>query len=452
MQINHNFAVKITSLSSLAFVVACVMLVGCVPSDGGSNGAQQRNLGGSNTSTNAQTTGTETEQGSNEFINNLGSSDSTNTNTPSVYRSPFDARAVIEREVSFGDALIIEEFQVPSLEIQYDKADFVQVMRCAASYKMQSLTGEDIRHLAGRPGQQSALEWAWAQAFNDNRQCKMVGVRIIAEEFQDLTAPKGEYYYVTNPCVLAENSVLKKDGCSYNLMLTYPVTITDSFSDDLREKNEELAIAESSLNANLVNAKNLAKKIEIHLRACENKVANDIALLDFKKGLVQFGFLAVGAAIGSFAGPNGAVMLGQMAGTLGAQYFNTSVLRLPNGISNECIDSSVVATTEEQRKEASEVDDRFNPFRSIFGPQVGAANDASVQGKYEEEFQVQALTKRFQDLLAYPDGPIARDTERVSQILNELYILDTRVVQINAESAAASLGFDINDPSTYPTQ
>ena len=418
-------------LNSLTLCVISVWLGACDPQSSNNSSTQQRN---------SQNTGTGSDLGAGkqEAQSTDPATEASAAGTSAkIYLSPFEAKAVVERDVSLGNAEIIENFKVPRLNITFDKADFVQVLRCAASYKIPTSTGEDLRHLAGRPGQQSAMEWAWAYALEDRRQCKVVGLNIVSADFPDLTAPKGEYYYVVNPCVLSEHSVLKKEGCSYNLTLTYPVTVPDSFREEVRQKNIELSQAESSLNANLANAKHLAKKIEIHLTACENMVAKDKSLLDFKKGLVQLGFLTVGAAIGgAIGGPNGAVMLGQMAGTIGAQLFYTKVLDLPLDIVNECIDPSVVATTEAQRKEAAKHD---------------KSNIAVNQGKYEEEYQVQALTRQLQQMLG-PEGPIARDTNRVQEILKELYVLDTRIVTLDkAYAEAANLGIDVNDVSTFPT-
>ncbi|NRA46004.1 MAG: hypothetical protein HRU09_13715 [Oligoflexales bacterium] len=422
---------------TICFLTACFMSFSCNTQSGNSSNSSQQRSSGDTSKGNGLSTG-DGEEGSGTDEASSGSDANTK-----IYLSPFEAKALVERDVSLGEAEIIEDFKVPRLKITFDKADFVKVLRCAASYKMQTSTGEDIRHLAGRPGQQSAMEWAWAFALEDRRKCKVVGLKIVSNDFADLTAPKGEYYYVVNPCVLSEHSVLNEEGCSYNLTLTYPVMVSDSFREEVRQKNIELSQAESSLNANLANAKQLAKKIEIQLTACENMVAKDQALLNFKKGIVQLGFLAVGAAIGGvIAGPNGAVMAGQMAGTIGAQYFFTKALNQPayivdpqNGFAQECIDPSVVATTEEQRKEATKHD---------------PTNNASHRGKYEEEYQVQALTKKLQNMLG-PEGPIARDTARVQDILKELYALETRVVTLDkAYAEAANLGIDVNDASTFP--
>lgn len=358
-----------------------------------------------------------------------------------IYLSPFEAKATIDRELSLGDSRIVEGYQAPRLSINFNKSDFVQVLRCAASYRMQTLLGEDVRNVKGRPGERSALEWAWTMALADSRICKLVGTKVSTNEFVDLTSPKGTFYYIINPCILAENSVLKREECSYDLTLTYPITVTDSLSDETRTVTKELADAEAILNASLVAAKHLAKKINIHLTACENRIAHDKSLLDFKKGLIQLIFLAGGATIGGrflpemFRGPNGAVMLGQMAGTIGAAMFYTKVLKFPADIANECIDSSVVATTEAQRKEAAQYD---------------KTNVASIKGKYEEEYQVQALMQNLQKLIG-PQGQILKNVLRVREKLEDLYILESRVISINqAISQAANYGIDLNDISTFP--
>ncbi|MFK7822853.1 MAG: hypothetical protein AB8G05_01750 [Oligoflexales bacterium] len=445
---NHKFAIIVThkpKVFRVLFILISTLILSCNPQSSSSN--QQRDV--------RNTTGF----GSDSDENTAATDDNENSGTSSaggtrIYLSPFEARVAVAKEVTLGESFVVEDFKVPRLRFTYDKADFVQVLRCVASRKMETLTGEDVRHLAGRPGQQSALQWAWTTAVEDRRRCKFVGEKIVSPDFADLAAPKGEYYYVINPCVLSENSVLKKEACSFNLVLTYPVTVTNTFNDEVKTKNFELSKAEGSLNARLVAAQHLAKKIEIHLTACENMVAKDKALNDFKKGITQLGFMVVGAVIGGallgpLSGPNGAVMLGQMFGTLGANYFYTSVLGLPSDVFNECIDPTVVETTEEQRKEAAEIDKRFNPNPAKTG-EVAQANDRGQRGKYEEEYQVQALTKQLRDMLA-EDGPIAKDTAWVQEVLDDLKLLDVQVINLDYKQVQATTGIDINDISTYPS-
>ena len=445
MRIKFILAGEKLIFSGIALILASLLMPSCNPSSSSNN--QQRNLGETQTVIEQEKDDTD-DTGEGNSSTSTGSATGTK-----IYLSPFEARVAVERDIVLEESKIIEDYKVPSIKITFDKSDFVQILRCAASYKMTTLTGEDIRHLAGRPGQREALEWAWAKAVEDRYKCKFVGKQIVSKDFRDLAAPKGEYYYVINPCVLSENSVLKKEGCSYKLALTYPVKVTASFKQEILAKTQEVSEAEAAVNASILEAQHLAKKIQIHLEACENMVAKDNALNSFKQGLVQLGTLVVTTAIGgAFGGPNGAVLMGTLVGTYAGTYLYSSVLGLPEQIANECVDPTVVATTEEQRKEASKLDGRYNPGK-IFTGEAAQANSQGQVGKYEEEYQVQALTRQLQKMLDPETGAVALATNRLHELLKEMLTYDLKILSIDSAFAeAANQGIDFEDTTTFPQE
>lgn len=364
------------------------------------------------------------------------------------------ASASIDKTVNIETTELIEGHEVPVLNITFDKSDFVQVLRCAASYRLKTLTGEDLRTLVGRPVLRSEMEWAWAQAIEDKRICKVVGTNVTLEKFQDFSAPTGSYYYVINPCINKEHSINRAPGCSFRLKISRVFDYTNSFKDEIREKTAELSQAEGALNAEIQNAISLARKIEIHLRACENMLAHDKQMVNFKKGMIQLAALLIGGTIGNIlGGPNMAVMIGQLVMGFGSQII-FSKLGLPNGLEgdqfNECINPEAVATTEKQRKEAAEAE-KNDPKKQGLGGLMGASNMAQYEGKYEEEFQVQTLSKRLMKALS-PDGPIAKESNRVKALMKELAEMDINILTLDqATTKAGKLGqtLDVNDESSY---
>lgn len=359
-------------------------------------------------------------------------------NSDGFYLAPSQARATLEQTVTLSQTPLFPTLKAPKLEFTFQKSDFVQVLRCAASYRLQTLAGEDLRQVLGRGNANSEFEWAWAQAIEDERKCKVVGNHISSPAFWDYTAPKGEYYYVINPCVSQEHVAVGEQACSYALTLSYPVTVTDAFRQEVQDKTIALAQAENSLTANMENAVQLARKISIHLRACEDMVAQDQQVMDFQKGLIQIGMLGVGGALGYVLGgfnPNMAVMGGTMVMMMGSQLLYSKALKWPAVIANECIDPTVVATSAAQRQKAAKND---------------PSHMAKYQGKYEAEFQVQTLIKRLASLLDPEKGPIALDTAKVQKLLEELYTYDIAMVTLDATYAkAATLGVDMSDPKTF---
>lgn len=446
-----NITMKYGHLQRSLFISAIsaplFLLSGCSENKGSGGAQRQRTQTSSEV---AQGKGDQKDQTANPFAQGTtgGTSDGTLEATGTdqeaqfenrpVYLAIEDADATVKKTVEMGPSGVIEGMNVPQITITRTNADHVQMVRCAASYqdKMVTLSGEDIRHVIGRPNESSELEWVWAQAKEDRHYCKIVGTNIAMDIYSDLTAPKGEFFYIINPCVGKEHSLSRKEGCSNKISLTQTIKVVNSLSKEIQAKSIELAAAESSLNAHMQNAISLARKIEIHLRACEDQIAHDQQMLDFKKGLVQLGMLTVGAAIGySIGGPNGAVMVGQLSMMLGSQLLFMKALKWPPYIANECIDSNVVATTAEQRKKAAKND---------------ATNTAQNAGKYEEEFQVQALTAQLQTMLDPEKGPIALETQRVQKILEEMKELDIKVLTVDqAKAKASNQGIDITKPETF---
>ncbi|MCB9228466.1 MAG: hypothetical protein H6618_02555 [Deltaproteobacteria bacterium] len=366
--------------------------------------------------------------------NDSGSSEETSYKAVDEQAIYFDinrATAVIDPAVSLGTSGIIDGMNVPRISIKLGTADHVQMLRCAASYrdKMITNTGESIQDLSDDPYNRKKLEWVWAQAKEDRNHCKIVGTNIVMELYPDLTAAKGEYFYIINPCISKERSLTQKEGCSNQLSMTDTIKVNNSLTQALQEKAAELAIAESSLTATFQNTIFLARKIEIHLRACENKVANDRQILGFKQGLVQLGFLTVGGALGSFFGPSMAVMGATLASQMGSQLLFAYVLNWPPYLANECIDPNVVAAAEAQSTEA------------------GATEYVS---KYESEFQVQTMTRKLQAILDPENGALALASQRVTKLLEEMQKLDINVLTVDqAKARASSQGIDIYDPATF---
>ena len=351
-------------------------------------------------------------------------SDRNKVQNQKIYLDIADAQAVVDKSVRLGPSGVIEGIDSPQIGVKKQGADHVRIIRCAASYRdrMVNLSGEDIRHLAGKSDESTELEWIWVQAREDRNYCKIVGTNIVMDLYSDLTAPKGEFFYIVNPCISKENSLTRREGCSNRISLTNTVRVANSLTKDLQTKATDLAVAESALNAEMINALSLAKKIEVHLRACEDKVAQDQQMLNFKKGLVQLGAMAIGAAIGGgIGGANLAVMGGQMASMVGGVLFYSHVLKWPPVINNECIDPNVISAT---------------------GDQSG--------GKYEGEFQVQTMLKKLAGMMEPESGSIAIATRRVERMLQQMHEIDIKVLTVDqAKVRASRLGIDISNPETF---
>jgi|AACY02.8.fsa_nt_gi hypothetical protein len=68
---------------------------------------------------------------------------------------------------------VSDVYSVPVIEVNSEKADFVKILRCGASYQFKTQSGRDIRNLRMSPAVMGQLEWAWTKALNDRESCTL---------------------------------------------------------------------------------------------------------------------------------------------------------------------------------------------------------------------------------------------------------------------------------------
>jgi hypothetical protein len=340
------------------------------------------------------------------------------------------AKVQITTEPQLVESALIKGMQVPSMAIDLQKADFAQVLRCGKSYVVKSLSGE-LLFDKNKPSSSDDLQWAWRQAVNHRNSCQMVGSYIVTKQFEDIAAAKGEYYYLLNPCVAAEHSATGKDTCSFNVVKSQTVLMGAGFSAALQEKAQALSQAEAELSAASEQAMLVAKKLEMHLRACEELVAHDTNMLNMRNGLITASSMTVGGIFGSMfimgGGPNGAIMGAQMIGNMIAPRIAERVFNLPPYILNQCVDPKALLSEKEKTQ------------------------TAAVKNKnYEQEFGVQALAKTLQNLVS-ENGEIAKKQANVEKLLLEMHEENQNVVTYDmALKKATKMGIDLADPATLP--
>lgn len=331
----------------------------------------------------------------------------------------------IQKKVPLADSGVLEGIKVPVFSFDKKESDFFKVLRCNASYKFVTLTGEDINNPTITLKDK---EWAWSQAINDSFSCNIVGTHISATKFPDLASPGGSYYYVANPCFGKEKALSTKERCSYNLSRSDVYTFKDTLRKEIRDKSRELADAEGALNSKLEKAIFYANVLEIRLRACENMVAFDSALNQFKGGLVMMGLLVVGGSLG-FAlggGPNLAVMIGQMSMMIGGMLVNMKLGLLP--VQNSCLQG-------------------VPPISHFKGQEKFHAFAKKYALKFEELFSVQKTLEGLQKTLSV-DIPQAK--ARVEKVMQQMAALDNRTVTVDEAIVKANkMGFDPFNPNTY---
>ena len=80
----------------------------------------------------------------------------------------------LEKKVSFMEAKLIKNAKIPQLSFKIEKtADYVEILRCAASYRSQlrSSLGAPIETIRGTFGERREMEYIWAKAKNRKSHC-----------------------------------------------------------------------------------------------------------------------------------------------------------------------------------------------------------------------------------------------------------------------------------------
>ena len=134
---------------------------------------------------------------------------------------------------TFGNA-----FQFPHIEnIEMGNSDFLQILRCNAGYEMKTLQGQKVSELDMKaPNVLVDIEWAWALALGDNRNCKLASTYANGNSFADYTAESGKYYYILNPCVSSKRSLSRREECSFQIQTTNKFSYTAELRNEILEK------------------------------------------------------------------------------------------------------------------------------------------------------------------------------------------------------------------------
>lgn len=338
--------------------------------------------------------------------------------------------------INLQQSVVITNSKLPTIELELEDADYVKVLRCAASYKMTTVTGaliENITYKSSNLPNRLRNQWAWDSAIRDNRFCTIVGNKIAMHRFEDLAAAKGHWYYILNPCTYNTNELIYSDTCSYNLVKSQVFENPNaSYTEQFRALSLELNEAEGRLWAAINKVKFLARKYLLNLEACENMVAWDKEKLKFKSSIIKLAFFVTAAFIASPMGPNMAIMAGQLSSEIAGPLFTSEVLKLPPDIQNECIDPEAKAVSKEDR-------DKAGTNRYV--------------GKYEDLYGLAQIGKELDTLLrGSEDEPSTIDlhSEEVGALLSKMNEFGLNVIKMNDTlKLMANQGVSIDSLQTY---
>jgi hypothetical protein len=204
----------------------------------------------------------------------------------------------------------MSELGVPGFSFEYLESDMVRILRCNKSYDLRHpTTAESIKEMRSNQSYlgPDILKWSWQEALQ-SKECRLLGAKITRQEFRDLSAKSGQYYYVINPCVSQPLSLTNLEDCSYDLAFTDSVDYRNELEPVFIARAQQLADLEGKLSAHVVKILATSRHIRNKTIECEDLWAHRQAMKAFKNGIVSLGAMAVGAVVGGIvAGPAGAM-------------------------------------------------------------------------------------------------------------------------------------------------
>ncbi|MEN9528718.1 MAG: hypothetical protein RI932_591 [Pseudomonadota bacterium] len=136
------------------------------------------------------------------------------------------ATAAVETREQSG----IAKGAYPSLTMTLNGADYAEVWRCAASFKLVYGNGlQELSKLSKTDPEYSRIaKESFERMRTEGSSCEAIATNASTPQVNDYGARSGKFYYIINPCVSASNSSTGNGGCSYSLQVTSPLEYTNT--------------------------------------------------------------------------------------------------------------------------------------------------------------------------------------------------------------------------------
>lgn len=238
------------------------------------------------------------------------------TVTVSPHSSGIGSENPAKVEGAPAESPVVRAVEFPYLEVIFDGANFVKVMRCPLDYRQ---TFEEFKRNHSYDDVFATVKYEafWTQsAHNDRTGCVYMGTHVVREQIFDVAAPTGHWFYLLNPCVSKEFSLSQKEGCSHRLVasegLDYVSTAHQNAIEDA-QKLDDVELQALGLRDTLLV---LSHKISAEMEYCERVAAIDA----HNEAVDQAWGNVLGAVIGAVVGVVLAPFLGPEAIRLGIHY------------------------------------------------------------------------------------------------------------------------------------
>ena len=413
-------------MKSILLFNVVFLLIACTQTKTGSRSGPSSHVSNNLSNLSSSTT----ESSIQKQLTNASSID-TGTSTSTVTGvAPSSATASINTTVNLAPSDIVSDptnsILFPQIQWTKTNADYIKLLRCAASYNMTTLQGDHVQK-PSRTLSNDDLKWAWSQAINDNHNCKIVSEYLTVTTYIDMPAPTGSFYYIANPCINSARSTTGQEGCSNALTFTKPLLdYANTFIDQMRQQAIAYASAQDQLYSDLDDVRTTAIKLKIRLNLCDQYYAFTETEHALQRGLVMLGLTLAGGAVGYQAGKaikmigpaGGAMQLGLMSQMMGGEILN-KILGISPQV-NSCIYGSD-SLSQQGLKEQAAIQE--------------ALNSANM---YEGMFHVKETLDHFSSLIQAVDkthpagGVIAQDMTRLQTVMAQMNAINQKIISVDS--------------------
>ena len=209
-----------------------------------------------------------------------------------------------------------EILKFPFIKVEFDKANFVKVLRCRSDKSgffvdtHQKQTFEQFAASVPYASPMGSLRYQtyWNQAHRfDVSGCVSMGTHVVRERIFDLAAPTGQWYYLLNPCVAQSFSSTGKEECSARLVKTKVMDFTSDVNAAVLSQAQKITNLEHRTLALSERMYVLTTQIAGETEYCETQAAIDAhnASIDqgWKKIIGGVAGAVLGFALSPFLGP-----------------------------------------------------------------------------------------------------------------------------------------------------
>ncbi|MBM3381291.1 MAG: hypothetical protein FJY29_02505 [Betaproteobacteria bacterium] len=209
----------------------------------------------------------------------------------------------------------------PSLTMTLNGADYAEVWRCAASFKL--VYGNGLKELSSvaksDPEYTRIAKESFERMRTEGSSCEAISINASTPQINDYGARSGNFYYVINPCVSASNSSTGAGGCSYALQITSPLTYTNTRAKAEVEILSGMYQAEGNMYALFNEMKDTIESMNAIATTCVLDEADRIAAAQRNAGWMKLISSVAGAVVNTLVPGVGTLLDAAVKGIIGLQ-------------------------------------------------------------------------------------------------------------------------------------